>query len=341
MRGVTGLIATLLMAVASPAHGHEIRPFFAGIDEHADGRVELRLKLPQFRSGDVAAIELDIAPECQPLPGARIDAQGDSLLQSLALQCSGGLSGRALKINGFSALVPDGLVSLRRADGTRVDYAVNRDHARIDIGDPGVASPTTTLGAYLPIGIEHVLGGWDHLLFVLCLLLLVRARAPTDGAVPLRPLLATITAFTLAHSLTMALAVLGGLSLPSASVEALIAASILLLAVELSRGALPLTTLSQRQPWLIAFVFGLLHGLGFAGALQQTGLPDGAQLWALLMFNVGVEIGQLLFVASALIALRLLRHASPPSLLRRLPLTMIGSLSAAWFLQRLTLILGA
>ncbi|WP_428310140.1 HupE/UreJ family protein [Hydrocarboniphaga sp.] len=341
------LMLLLLFAAGGSAQAHEIRPIFLGIAEQADGRIDLRLKVPVFRSGDVAAVQVHFGAACDAIGQARNETRDDSLLQSWSLHCAGGLAGQRLQLQGFGGLVPDGLVSVQYADGRQASYAVNRDHADLLLQTQDETRPLRSLAAYVPIGIEHVLSGLDHLLFVLCLMLLVAARGGTRRA-QLQTLLATISAFTLAHSLTLALAVIGGVSLPTASVETLIALSILLLAVELARAArTPETrpaTLAFREPWLMAFVFGLLHGFGFAGALLETGLPAAARGWALLLFNLGVEAGQLIFVAAALLAITILRALPTPQHLRRtlvaLPVTAIGSVAAAWVLQRGWMIFG-
>jgi hypothetical protein len=337
----------LLLAAASSAQAHEIRPIFLGIAEQADGRIDLRLKVPVFRSGDVAAVQVHFGQGCDAVGDSRVETRDDSLLQNWSLHCAGGLAGQRLQLEGFGGLVPDGLVSVQYADGRQASYAVNRDHADVLLQPQDQAQPLRSLGAYLPIGIEHVLSGIDHLLFVLCLMLLVAARGGTRRA-QLQTLLATISAFTLAHSLTLALAIIGGVSLPSATVETLIALSILLLAVELARAAkrpeIKPSTLAFRKPWLMAFGFGLLHGFGFAGALLETGLPAAARGWALLLFNVGVEAGQLIFVAAAVLVIAVLQALRTPTRLRAtlaaLPVTAIGSVAAAWVMQRGWMIFG-
>ncbi len=196
------------------------------------------------------------------------------------------------------------------------------------------------LGQYFPIGIEHILLGPDHLLFVFGLMLVVAV-----GSGSARQLLAAITAFTAAHSLTLGLALFGVWGLAPKPVEILIAASILLLALELAwqqRAPTPAMSLTFRQPWLIAFVFGLLHGFGFAGALSAVGLPETARGWALLYFNLGVETGQLLFVLLTWKLMKLARIGWPISNTRsRVTVYALGSLAAYWLLDRTALWLHA
>jgi hypothetical protein len=182
---------------------------------------------------------------------------------------------------------------------------------------------------YLRLGVEHILFGIDHLLFVLGLILLVGG---------LGPLMKTITAFTLAHSITLGLATLGVVRIPQAPVEAVIALSIVFLAAELVRQGRGETGLTARRPWLVAFAFGLLHGLGFAGALSDVGLPPGDVPSALLLFNVGVEAGQLAFVVAALALVRAVQSLPAPAWrrLEGVSAYAIGSLAAFWVMQRIS-----
>ena len=179
---------------------------------------------------------------------------------------------------------------------------------------------------YGALGVEHILLGIDHLLFVLALLLIVSGW---------RKLVATITAFTVAHSITLALATLGFVNVPQAPVEAVIALSILFVAVEIVHWRQGREGLTRRRPWVVAFLFGLLHGLGFAGALTEIGLPEHAIPLALLFFNIGVEIGQLLFIAVILAAIPGLRRLSLPEWAWRIPVYSIGGLAAFWTIERI------
>ena len=192
---------------------------------------------------------------------------------------------------------------------------------------PEAASGWEVARTYLALGVEHILGGVDHLLFVLALLLVVRGFTL---------LFKTITAFTVAHSLTLALAALGVVNVPGAPVEAVIALSILFLACEIVRTYGGQTGLTARYPWVVAFTFGLLHGLGFAGALAEVGLPQTAIPLALLFFNVGVEVGQLLFVVAALVVVGLIRRTrfAWPAWSWQVPAYGIGSVAAFWCVER-------
>jgi hydrogenase/urease accessory protein HupE len=182
--------------------------------------------------------------------------------------------------------------------------------------------------AYLVLGIEHLLFGLDHILFVIGLMFLVRS---------FWPLVKTITAFTAAHSVTLAASTLGLVRLQQEPVEVVIALSILFLAVELARGADPATSIAVRKPWIVAFAFGLLHGFGFAGALADIGLPRDAAALALLLFNLGVELGQLAIVGIVLTVLWLLRRTGTvwPAWIVRLPIVGMGTISSYWAISRL------
>jgi hydrogenase/urease accessory protein HupE len=192
---------------------------------------------------------------------------------------------------------------------------------------PAGESKLGVVRGYTRLGVEHILTGWDHLLFVLGLVLLVGRG---------RTLLWTITAFTVGHSITLSLAVLGFARIPPAPVEVLIACSIFIVGVELTREMSGRATWTHRLPWAMALAFGLLHGLGFAGALAQVGLPADEIPLALFSFNVGIEVGQLLFVGlvlAARVALRMLPVRWPQAS-ALIPAYAIGSLAAYWVFER-------
>ncbi len=219
------------------------------------------------------------------------------------------------------------LVRVQTRDGARSTTLVHPSRPWLEIvparGSFAVA------GAYLVHGIEHILLGYDHLLFVLALILIVRN---------LRVLIATVTAFTVAHSITLALATLGVVHVPGPPVEAAIALSILLLACEIARTSVGQPSITARWPWLVAFSFGLLHGFGFASALSEIGLPRGDIPLALFMFNLGVEIGQLVFIAAVLALLAVVRRIPIPDSVtqraRPVATYAIGTLAAFWFVER-------
>ena len=204
-----------------------------------------------------------------------------------------GLAGKRIEFVGLQATITDVLVRVQALDGTHTTTLVHPSQPWVEIAaSQGIAD---VAGAYLVQGIEHILFGTDHLLFVLGLMLLVRDRWM---------LLKTITAFTVAHSITLAAATLGYVHVPAPPLKAAIALSIMFVGVEVLRSWRGETSLTLRQPWLVAFAFGLVHGLGFASGLASLGLPQGDIPVALLLFNIGVEVGQLLFVAFTLLLMR-------------------------------------
>jgi hypothetical protein len=223
------------------------------------------------------------------------------------------------------------LLSVHWQDGPPVTRFATRQGAfipvRLDEYLAGSGSLWNGAKRYTLLGSEHILDGFDHLLFIFGLLLLVRGPWM---------LVKTVTAFTLAHSITLALATLGVVSLPPGPVEAAIALSIIFLALEVINGQQGRTSLTHHMPWLVAFVFGLLHGLGFAGALGAIGLPPGEIPIALLFFNIGVEIGQLIFVGAVLLVLWGLRRSGVrwPVWARPVPAYLIGTIATYWFAER-------
>jgi hydrogenase/urease accessory protein HupE len=252
----------------------------------------------------------------------------DSLVERRLIETEGSLTGTRIEIVGLQATITDALVRVQMLDGSYSTTLVRPSRPWIDItasrGSLDVAR------AYLMHGIEHILFGYDHLLFVLALILIVRNT---------RMLLLTVTAFTVAHSITLSLATLGVVHVPGPPVEATIALSILLLACEILRSDRGQASLTAQWPWLVAFSFGLLHGFGFASALTDIGLPQGDIPLALFAFNVGVETGQLMFIAVVLGALRCTKWLKLPVFVERrarpAATYAIGVMAAYWFIERL------
>jgi len=220
---------------------------------------------------------------CKPSESGTHFADG-AYIERARLRCDGGLVGKRIAIDGLEATRTDVLVRIERADGTTQTVRLTPEDTAFTV--VAAQSGIAVAGAYFGLGVEHILLGIDHLLFVLALLFLV-------GSWP--RLVATVTAFTAAHSLTLAAATLGWVHVPQKPVEAAIALSIVFVAADLLRPRE--ASLTRRMPWVVAFAFGLLHGFGFAGALSATGVPAHAVPIALLFFNLGVEAGQLAFIA--------------------------------------------
>jgi hydrogenase/urease accessory protein HupE len=252
----------------------------------------------------------------------------DAHVERVTVNCKGGLEGRAISIDGLAATMTDVLARSVRADGSV-------QVARLTPSAPGfiieaVPGSLQVARAYTVMGVEHILGGVDHLLFVLGLLLLVRGTWL---------LVKTITAFTIAHSITLAAATLGWVHVPQPPVEAVIALSILFLASELAKQRHGHAGLMERYPWIVAFTFGLLHGFGFANALRQVGMPESDIPLALFAFNVGVEIGQLAFIAAVLGLFALAKRVNLTTPLegyvRPAAPYAVGVLASFWFFERL------
>jgi hydrogenase/urease accessory protein HupE len=316
-----------LLASCASASAHEVRPAFLQITERADGRADVLWKQP--------SMGMLVVPLRPRLAGGLIDRPADRVESAMNFEIrhwegidlgAQGLNGREVRIEGLDKTITDTLLLIHLRNGDEESRVLTPGQSAMTIdAHAGAAVP-----AYLLLGIEHILTGVDHLLFVFGLLLL------SSGW---RQLLRTITAFTVAHSITLALTALKVLALDPALVEAMVAWSILFLAVELVRKARGQDGLTQRQPWVVAFGFGLLHGAAFAGALHQIGLPQGNIPASLFLFNVGVEIGQLAFVGVVMAVLWLLSRFTWPAAAPRLAWMAatyaIGSFSFFWFLERL------
>lgn len=328
------LALTLCLALAAPtAWAHEVRPGYLEIRELGADRYAFLWKVPakgEYRLG----LHLELPVECTGAPDTGAFA-GGAFVERWTGTCRGGLTGRRIAVGGLNATMTDVLVRLERLDGTSQTARLTPDSAWFEVSAvPGRFDVAKT---YFVLGVEHILLGVDHLLFVLGLLLLVGSW---------RRLVATVTAFTVAHSITLAAATLGLVRVPQAPIEAVIALSVMFVAAEILHGAQGKPGLAARAPWMVAFVFGLLHGFGFAGALREVGLPQTDVPLALLLFNVGVEAGQLLFIAAVMavlaLATRLLRargstaHGpwSTEALVRTPIAYLIGGTAAFWVVQR-------
>jgi hypothetical protein len=263
--------------------------------------------------------------DCTNLEPPRSERAGGGIIDHMRVACPGGLDGREIAIDGLASTYTDVIVRAARSDGTVQSARLTPDRPSFSL----VRAPTSmeTAKTYLFLGVEHILGGIDHLMFVLALMLLIRERWM---------LLKTITAFTVAHSITLAAAALNWMQVPPAPIEATIALSICFAAAEVVRRDHGKFDLANRAPWIMAFTFGLLHGFGFGGALKEIGLPQSDVPLALLTFNLGVEAGQLLFVAAVLAVTaaidRLLSLRVPK--LRNVTAYAIGSVAAVWFIER-------
>jgi hydrogenase/urease accessory protein HupE len=325
-------LALAAVAAAAPALAHEARPAYLEIRETAPGRFDVLWRTPVL-SGARLPVALKLPDGVRDAREPISQQLADSMLERRAIATGpDGLAGRRVEFPGLQLTITDVLVRVELLDGRKWTEIARPTRPWIEFG--AVQTRWGVTGNYLVLGIWHILLGTDHLLFVLGLLLIV------DGG---WKLLKTVTAFTLAHSLTLAAATLGWAELPALPIEAAIALSILFLGPEIVRRWRGESSFTIRHPWVVAFAFGLLHGFGFAGALIGVGLPQGEVPLALVSFNAGVELGQLAFV-TILLALERASAAlrlHPPRWVRFLPGYAVGSLGAFWTLQRLALLVGA
>jgi hydrogenase/urease accessory protein HupE len=323
------LATAAFLASALQATAHPLAPALLQLEEQPNGEVEVLWKRSSL-SVPGSNIQPVVPEACPAKTQPRFEEQGVAVLVRWTIDCSAtGLIGQPLRIDGLGPAKIDTLVRISLADGRQIQSVLRR-------GDPSMVIPErATKGDvfldYLTIGFEHILSGADHLLFVFGLFLLCST---------LGPLIKTVTSFTVGHSITLSLAALGYTNLPSGPIEVLIAASVLALAVELARKT-DKETLMRRYPWPVALLFGLLHGMGFAGALREVGLPQGEIPMALFSFNVGIELGQLVFVIGLVAASALLQRVELPARLpvtsaraRRLAIYVMGSLAAFWTIER-------
>ena len=315
------------LVIGPLAHADVFRPAYLQLQQIDRENFDVLWKVPALDATTTLKIRPVFPAETLELgPRQRIYANG-SVTQRWRVRVPGGLVGKPIVFSDLAATNLDVLVRVERADGTE-------QLARILPVSPSFTlkqSPGSleVVSTYTVLGIGHILTGFDHLLFVLALVMIVRDR---------RRLIVTITAFTIAHSISLALATLHVVRVPGPPVEATIALSIVFVAAEILRLRHGLEGLTVRKPWVIAFSFGLLHGLGFAGALAEVGLPQNSIPLALLCFNVGVEIGQLLFIAAVLslaaLVKRALRAPLDPRWTMVAPSYAIGAVASYWVIQR-------
>jgi hydrogenase/urease accessory protein HupE len=308
-----------LAGFATPALAHEVKPALLEARASAADQFNILWKQP-VTDGRRLKLTPVLPEDCRETGSRRIEADPQYIIQRWQVACA--LDSGAISIDGLDRSLTDVFARIIAADGSIRTRLIRPDDRAWDLAE---AEQAQTI-EYLWIGVEHMVFGLDHLLFVTGLALLVAWRQ----------LIWVITSFTIAHSITLALTALGWVSLPGTPVEILIAMSIVLLAVEIMRKRRGQPSLAARRPWLVAFAIGLVHGLGFAGALAEIGLPPGEELWALLLFNLGLELGQIAFVLALLGGLWLIARISMTAQDKgRLALTYaIGSIGCFWVIQR-------
>ena len=322
------LVALIVMLVPGAlTRAHEFSPGFLGFTELAPD--EFRVQWKVSLTGGLADVLTPQLPEACVFSGPLgAYVMGDARVQQRDVACEQSLAGRAISIAGLERTMTDVLLRIDYLDGSSFTALLTPSAPATTI--PAAQGALAVAGTYFLLGIEHILIGVDHLLFVFALLLLVEG---------LRRLVLTVTAFTVAHSVTLGAATLDLVHVAQAPVEAVIALSILFLASELGQrgaGERAQRGLASELPWLVAFVFGLLHGFGFAGVLAEIGIPAHAVPLALLSFNLGVEAGQLLFIVAVLALGWAWRRARlpAPAVWRQVAVYGIGSVAAFWVIDR-------
>jgi hydrogenase/urease accessory protein HupE len=311
------IITLMLWSLTTSALGHEVRPAYLHLQAEPDGAWTILWKQPV-----VDGRQLPLAPVFTPACELKVSAPeaftGTARLSRWTTHCD--VEATTLTIEGLPATLTDVMVRIDRADGSTRNHLLRPESPSVDLADP---TPAAT--AYFKLGTEHLLFGIDHVLFVIGLVLFIPG---------FMDLLKTITAFTVAHSITLALSVLEIVQVPQAPVEAIIALSILFLARELVVDEHRRSVLTRTRPWIMAMLFGLLHGLGFAGVLAEIGLPREQLAASLFLFNVGIEAGQLIVIAAMLSLLWIQRRWTTSHIPQHAFSWVMGCVAGMWTLDR-------
>jgi hydrogenase/urease accessory protein HupE len=331
MRLAWFLVSMLFIASIVPAFAHESQPGLLEIKQLAEDRYDVIWKAPIYY-GEPHPARLQMPENWKDLVQPTERRMSDSIIFHRIVEVGQkSIEGAIVRFPGLESTITDVYVRLTRLDSTMMTAVVRPTRPFVELR--GERSWHATAGEYIGLGFHHILLGVDHLLFVLGLLLIVQSRMV---------LLKTITSFTVAHSITLAIATLGFARAPLPPLNAAVALSIFFLGPEIVRSWRGETSLAISYPWIVAFVFGLLHGFGFASGLSTTGMPKAELPWALLCFNVGVELGQLTFVFLALAlawSFKILEIRWPRWALA-IPGYTVGSLGAYWTIQRVAIMIG-
>ncbi len=320
-------LSLFVFMFATTVFAHEMRPAYLELKQTSSETYNVLWKVPALEDMRLG-LYVTFPDRCTESTQRRSYQAGGSFIERVSIRCKNGLTGGKIFIEGLSATFTDVLARVQRNDGTT-------QTARLTPSSPSFiveAAPNwkQMAGTYLRLGIKHIVLGFDHLLFVLGLLIIVGRRW--------KLMLKTITSFTLAHSLTLAAATFRVIHVPEEPLSAVIALSILFLGFEVARLKRGETSFTIQHPWVAAFGFGLVHGLGFASGLSTLGLPSSEIAAALLFFNVGVELGQIAFVLLYLLFLRCLKvlQVPAPRWAQSIPAYVIGSLGAYWTIVYIT-----
>jgi len=310
----------------SSVFGHEVRPAYLELRQTGPDTYDALWKVPGQGENLRLGLYVELPAGCTNVTQPRGSMINNAYTERWTVRCPGGLSGGTVHIAGLSGTVVDVLVRLERLDGTtQVTRLMPSNPSFVVEAVPGALGVART---YSLLGVEHILSGIDHLLFILALLII------TGGG---WKLVKTVTAFTVSHSITLTLATLGYVHIPQRPVEATIALSIVFVAAEILRGRRGITGITARAPWVVAFAFGLMHGLGFASGLSEAGLPASHIPTALCFFSIGVETGHFLFIGVVLSLIALARRAKLPARpwAQLIPPYAIGTVAMFWVIQRI------
>ncbi|VAW64658.1 Membrane protein [hydrothermal vent metagenome] len=321
------LLCFMLFCLANLCFADEVRPGYLELKENSPNVFSVLWKVPA-KGNKTLSLQAQLPHNCTNKTQADAQLINGAYIQRWITACNGGLVEQEISITGLDTINTDVLLRLEFIDSASQSVQLTPSKSTYHV--TATSSSLQIVSTYTKFGIEHILLGTDHLLFVFALLLIVHNT---------RRLLITITAFTLAHSITLAAATLGFVHVAQQPVEAVIALSILFLAMEIVHEKRGRSGYTARWPWLIAFIFGLLHGFGFAGALAEIGLPQQAIPIALIFFNIGVELGQLLFVLGIVFLSWLLHQINQQKLIARAETAVIysiGGFSSFWLFERIS-----
>lgn len=321
-----------LIFFISVAQADVFKPAYLQLTQTDSEHYDVLWKVPALDAQTSLKVYLEFPRGTQELQPRTHTYNAGAISQRWKIKIPGGLAEKPIIFDNLMTTGADVIVRVEREDGSeQLERVIATDPQFLFTASPGSLDLVTT---YSWLGFEHILEGIDHLLFVLSLVLIIVGK---------RRLFITITAFTAAHSITLTLATLGIIHIPSAPVEAMIALSIVFVALEIIRQQQGHTSLMATRPWIVAFIIGLLHGLGFASALAEIGLPEKAIPLALLFFNVGVELGQLIFIAGILVVMLAMKKVFQPLVKERIAILasayVIGGISSYWFIERIASLL--
>jgi hydrogenase/urease accessory protein HupE len=321
------LFLVLVISLSAISHAHESRPIYVEVEETKPETFSFTIKTPKTIP-DFNIPSIVVPTNCEPIEAAKLLAQRDSYLREASFKCSGGLSGEKIELS-FPAIIPSVQTLIRVQSFSGITHSKLLDPGEITWEIPAKENKSQVAKDYTLLGISHILEGYDHLLFLACLILIAGTG---------RKILITVTGFTIAHSIALVLSTLNLVTVPIAPVEAVIALSIVFLATEIAKE--PRDTLTYRYPALVSVCFGLLHGFGFAAVLKEIGLPQTELATSLLFFNIGVEIGQIIFilVVIALYKILITLTKSSNDILGKLEVPaayVVGSQAAFWMIERI------